>query len=88
MDNSLNVVELLAQIKDYTAQLKKDPTSDKFVLLAQNYTKLGLLDSALNALRQGLIHHPEHHTGQLMLAQLLVEDAQYDDAVAIYDKIL
>jgi tetratricopeptide (TPR) repeat protein len=88
MDSSLNDSQILSSIKDYTEQLKQEPESHVFYPLAQSYIKLGLTDSARNVLRQGLLLQPDHLDGQLLLAELLGENGHYDDAVALYDRVL
>jgi len=87
-DCSLTDAQLLADIKDYTDQLKNDPGADVFCQLAQNYARLGLDDSAITALRQGLAQNPNHLAGQLLLADLLGSSGQIDDAMAAYGKVL
>jgi len=88
MDSHLNDSQLLSLIKDYTEQLKQDPSADVFCQLANSYAKLGLIDSAVAALQQGLIHHPRHVDGQLLLADLLATSEQYDEAIAGYERLL
>ncbi|MDY0189323.1 MAG: tetratricopeptide repeat protein [Desulfuromonas sp.] len=88
MNSPLNDSQLLALIKDYTAQLKQDATSEVFCQLADSYVKLGLVDSAVLTLQQGLIHHPRNVDGQLLLSALLANSEQYDEAVAGYERLL
>jgi tetratricopeptide (TPR) repeat protein len=88
MDEQISDVQLLKLIQGYTQQLKDDPNSECFLPLAQGYDKLGLLDAALSAIKGGLVHHPDNLQGQIMLAQFLCKNSQFDDSVTTYEKIL
>ncbi len=88
MPNPVDEVAILALIKDYSAQLSLDPASDVFIPLAQCYAKLSLLDSAINVVRQGLLHCQDHLGAQVLLADLLCQHKQYDDSAALYENVL
>lgn len=88
MDETLSDAQLLSLIKDYTEQLKHEPKADVFCQLAHCYLRLGLIDSAVTALQQGLVQHPHHVQGQVLLAEQCAEKGQYDEAVAGYEKVL
>ncbi len=88
MDSPLNDSQLLSLIKDYTERLKHEPDADVFCQLAHSYVRLGLIDPAVTAVQQGLTHNPQHLNGQLLLAELLGENEQYDEAMAYYDRVL
>jgi tetratricopeptide (TPR) repeat protein len=84
MDSPLNDSQLLSLIKDYTERLKHEPDADVFCQLAHSYVRLGLIDPAVTAVQQGLTHNPQHLNGQLLLAELLGENEQYDEAIEVY----
>lgn len=83
-----NEAELLAQIKELSAQLESDPAALAFVPLATCYQALGLPHAALDAVRRGLEYHPQHLAGQLALADLLSRNGDYDEAVSAFDRVL
>jgi len=55
-------------IKNYEERLAQDPDSHLFARLAEVYLKVGLVDDALHAARQGLARHPGYIAGQRALA--------------------
>lgn len=88
MADALNDAELLSLIKDYSQQLKSNPSSRVFIELAGCYQRLELLDSAISTLRQGLTYSSQNLALQLKLAELLGVNSEYDEAVALYDRII
>lgn len=88
MTLQFNEAKLLAQIKELSAQLESDPMALAFVPLAQCYQALGLPHAALDAVRRGLERHPQHVAGQLLLADLLSQNGDYDEAVSAFDRVL
>jgi tetratricopeptide (TPR) repeat protein len=84
----LDQAQLLAQVKDYTEQLERDPDSDVFIALSECYLKLGVQGAALDVVRQGLARNPGHLQGQIALANILCQRGDYDEAVVLFEKVL
>lgn len=87
-EHALDERHLLAKVRDYSAQLNVDPTSDVFISLAQCYLALGLTDAALDVVKRGVAQNPDHIAGRLLFATLLGKIGEYDDAIATYEQVL
>lgn len=61
--------------------LAHDPGSKIFFPLARLYRKEGLLDRAIEIMRNGLEHHPDFLEAQLFLIELLSEAGLNDEAL-------
>jgi tetratricopeptide (TPR) repeat protein len=68
-------------IYSYLKRYQEDPTSRIFAPLAEAYRKAGLLDEALEVVRDGLRIHPTFMSGRVALARVLFDKMLYLDVV-------
>ncbi len=88
MELPVDEVQLLGLIRDYREQLRSDPTSDVFLPLARCYSKLGLDEAGLDAIKRGIEKNPDHVLGLLFLADLLTKAEEFDEAIVFYERAL
>ncbi len=62
-----------AEIDKLTSQLAKDPRSRAFVLLAEEYVKIGMLQEAATVLEEGLKVYPSFVTALMALGRVYVQ---------------
>ncbi|MFH1679645.1 MAG: tetratricopeptide repeat protein [Candidatus Eisenbacteria bacterium] len=68
--------------------LERDPASLAFVGLAQVLLDRGEPDEAVRICRDGLLHHPNHSTGHLLLGLALDKSGQEDDALRAFREVI
>ncbi len=69
-----------ALLSKYLEQYRRQPASRVFAPLAEAYRKLGMLDEALQVLRDGLRRHPNYVLGYLVLAQCYADQRKHEAA--------
>ncbi|HQN20187.1 MAG TPA: hypothetical protein PKV86_13640 [Syntrophobacteraceae bacterium] len=68
------------RIQQYEEMLKLDPGSRVFELLAEEFCSRGLWAEAVRVCRQGLIFHPKHLRGHVLLGWSLKELGELEEA--------
>lgn len=71
-------------LSKYSLLYEKNPRSRVFAPLAETYRKLGMMDEALNILKNGIKNHPSYTLGYVVLAQCYVDLQKYELA---YDAV-
>src|SRR5690554_5740878 len=64
----------------YSELYKKNPKSRVFAPLAESYRKLGMLDEALQILRDGIKRHPDYVMGYVVLAHCYFDRENFEQA--------
>src|SRR5688572_7255479 len=62
----------------YKEALDKNPHSKVFAPLAESYRKLGMIDEAMEILKQGLKKHPHYTLGHLSLGACYFDKEKFD----------
>lgn len=75
-------------IQRFRERLQKNPASVAFVPLADVLESAGDREGAIQCLREGLAHRPNHGPGLVVLGKALLADGQNDDAVRHLQKAL
>ncbi len=88
MPEKQSEVSLLAKIAGYTEILSKDPKSTVFVPLAETYRQMGLLDDALEIVRQGLRALPRFSPGYTALGRIHAQRGDIQQGIAALEKAL
>jgi tetratricopeptide (TPR) repeat protein len=68
--------------------LEKDPASLAFVGLAHLALESGAPEEAARLCRQGLAHHPNHSTGQLVLGLALEKSGADEEALRAFRQVI
>lgn len=72
----------------YYHQWQDDPTSVVFASIADFLLRYGMLDEALKVCREGLKHHPQLISGQLVLAKIHLTRGNFEEAEETVQKIV
>jgi len=75
-------------IRSLSAVLAKDPSSLRYVELAEALRRRGKLEEAIQVANHGLSRHPDHADGHDCLAKVYVDRGQLDAARAEWEKAL
>jgi tetratricopeptide (TPR) repeat protein len=75
-------------IRSLSAALAKDPSSLRYVELAEALRRRGKLEEAVQVANHGLSRHPDHADGHDCLAKILVDQGQLDGARAEWEQAL
>lgn len=70
-------------ILKYQKEFEEKPHSRVFVPLAESYRKVGLVEKAIDFLRQGLEFHPNYVTAHVVLGNCYFDLKQYEKALRI-----
>jgi tetratricopeptide (TPR) repeat protein len=81
-------IELSPRLEELSAEYSKDPTSRKFLPLAEEYRKSRMYDEAIYICKEGLKHHPDFVQALLTLARCQVETKDFDAAKVTLKEIL
>lgn len=74
-------VEYVMDLVDwYTELLRHDPTSQIFALLAEEYCDRHMWKEAVHTCRNGLVYHPRHLRGSVLLGWALWELGEVEEA--------
>jgi tetratricopeptide (TPR) repeat protein len=73
-------IELSPRLEALSEEYAKDPTSRKFLPLAEEYRKSRMYEEAIYICKEGLKHHPGFVQALLTLARCQLEIKQYEDA--------
>ena len=74
-------------IMHYQELLKLDPSSKAFAFVAEELCSGGLWEEAVNVCRQGLIFHPQHLRGRVLLGWALKELGKIDEAEKVLTEV-
>lgn len=69
-----------SEIARLSERFSKDPKSRIFVQLADAYRKNGMVDEALEVLKQGLKHHPQYPLAHLIMGRCYFDKRLYTQA--------
>lgn len=75
-------------IRSLSAALAKDPSSLRYVELAEALRRRGKLEEAVQVAHHGLSRHPDHADGHDCLAKIYADRGQLDEARAAWEKAL
>src|SRR5262245_30997543 len=79
---------LSPEIVKLTERLAKDPTSNLFVPLGEEYIKAGMLDEALMVLTDGLKTHPGFISARVTLGKVFLEKQQIKEAKEQFETVI
>ena len=88
MANQTSMTSLLGKIAGYTESLASDPQSTVFVPLSEAYREMGLLEDALEVVRQGVGRQPSFGPGYATLGRIHAQRGDLDAAQAAFEKAL
>lgn len=77
-----------ADLERLRARFEADPRSLAFVPLADGLRREGRFDAALDVLRVGLRHHPEHAPARVVLARLHLDTGRRRSAEAVLEEVV
>ncbi len=69
-------------------KFRKDPSSKLFFPLAEEYTKAGRLQEAINLLRTGIKAHPDLLSARVALGKALLSKGQTEDAKREFEQVV
>ncbi|MFI5280175.1 MAG: tetratricopeptide repeat protein [Gemmatimonadales bacterium] len=75
-------------IRSLSAALARDPSSLRYVELAEALRRRGKLEEAVQVVNHGLSRHPDHADGHDCLARIQADRGQLDEARAAWEKTL
>ena len=75
-------------IRSLSAALAKDPSSLRYVELAEALRRRGKLEEAVQVANHGLSRHPDHADGHDCLAKIYADRGQLDEARAAWEQAL
>ena len=73
-------IELSPRLETLSDEYAQDPTSRKFLPLAEEYRKSRMYDEAIYICKEGLKHHPDYPPALITLARCYIEIKEYDEA--------
>jgi tetratricopeptide (TPR) repeat protein len=75
-------------IEKLKEKVSKDPRSKLFVPLADEYRKAGMLDDAVNVLKQGLERQPAYMSAKVALGKIYLEKGMAVEARAEFEQVI
>jgi len=78
----------LDRIREYGHQVRRDPESLAFVLLADAFREEGMLTEAAEVCRKGLEQHPSYGTARVVMGQIHEELGEMESAEQEYETAL
>ena len=81
-------IELSPLLESLSAAYAEDPTSKKFLPLAEEYRKSNMYDEAIYFCKEGLKQHPHYTPALLTLARCYIDIKEYGEAMAALNTIL
>jgi len=87
-DEPEDEIELSPNLEALSEAYAEDPTSKKFLPLAEEYRKSRMYDEAIYICKEGLKHHPDFIPALLTLARCLIDVKSYDDATATLESVI
>ena len=93
VSESVTIFEVMDEINPdvierYQKIYEQDPRSKVFAPLAEAYRKMGMLKEALEVATQGVRQHPHFAGGRVALARIYLTQAQYQDSIAQFTKVI
>lgn len=77
-----------SEIAKLSERFSKDPKSRIFVQLADAYRKNGMIDEALEVLKQGLKFHPQYPLAHLIMGRCYFDKRQYTQAKESFETVI
>ena len=81
-------IELSPRLETLSDEYAADPTSRKFLPLAEEYRKSRMYDEAIYICKEGLKHHTDYPPALITLARCLIEIKNYDEARSTLQDLL
>lgn len=78
----------LEDIEKLKERVEKNPTSNLFVILAEEYKKAGMLDDALDVLIRGLERLPGYMSARVALGKIFLEKGMLYEASEEFEKVV
>lgn len=78
-------LEDLERLKE---KVDKDPNSNLFFPLAEEYKKVGMLDEAIDVLMKGLHSQPDYMSARVSLGKIYLEKSMVNEARAEFEKVI
>lgn len=82
-DEPKEEIVLSPKLESLAEEYAEDPTSKKFLPLAEEYRKSKLFDEAIYICQEGLKHHPDFLPATITLARSYLESEDKDNALSV-----
>lgn len=68
------------KLKELHNRFKQNPKSRLFAPLAEAFRRQGKIEEAIQLCAEGLVHHPDFHSGRVALAKCLMDQQDWEEA--------